>query len=189
MSSLPPRSNVYFTADLHLGHNNVTNFRYNTDGTYIDPDKHDQMIIDNILSTVGEEDRLFILGDVCFTKDAYNTYFKQLVGKIKNITVVLGNHDSTKKVPLSLYIEDGIHVVSSYVIARYTLTHIPVHPNELKTRKLVGNIHGHMHYDSIRNNRYYCVSIENSICNFKPLSLRDIRKLKNERLDISTTVS
>ena len=52
---------IYFTSDLHLGHNKP--FMYEPRG-FKSIQEHDKAIIDNINSIVTNEDDLYILGDI-----------------------------------------------------------------------------------------------------------------------------
>jgi calcineurin-like phosphoesterase family protein len=52
------------------------------------------------------------------------------------------------------------------------LTHIPVHPSEL--RRGVLNVHGHLHARSVGDARYVCVSLEQT--NFSPVPLELARR-------------
>jgi calcineurin-like phosphoesterase family protein len=47
------------------------------------------------------------------------------------------------------------------------LTHIPVHPSQL--RRGVLNVHGHLHARTINDPRYVCVSLEQT--GFRPVRL------------------
>ena len=78
---------LFFTSDLHFGHvRNALEFR-----GYDSVWHHDQTIIDNWNATVGEDDLVYILGDVCMGKmDESLPKAKQLNG---TKFLVPGNHD------------------------------------------------------------------------------------------------
>lgn len=77
---------IYFTADLHLGHNNILKYANRPFETI---EEMDGTIIDNINNTVKEDDTLFIVGDFSWKP---KKYLDQLKCKVFLIT---GNHDRT----------------------------------------------------------------------------------------------
>ena len=85
---------IFFTADTHFGHQNILEF---TERPFTDIAEHDEILINNINTTVGRTDFLYHLGDFCFGRTAnYQTQFaKELLTRIncKNIHLILGNHD------------------------------------------------------------------------------------------------
>ena len=88
----------YFTADTHFGNAGVSRCMRRLDalGALMDsPEKHDPFIINQINKTVGENDTLYILGDLSDNKANY--YLKKLT--VKDIVLVAGNHDDTTTDP------------------------------------------------------------------------------------------
>ena len=81
----------WFTADPHLGHNNIIKF---CNRPFKDVDHMGTVIIDNINERVQTTDRLYILGDIG-VKESYVQDFVRRVA-CKNIFVVPGNHDKEK---------------------------------------------------------------------------------------------
>ena len=78
----------WFTADLHFGHENIIKF---CDRPFRDLNHMHTTIIDNINHLVGQEDELWILGDLAMGLLA-NTLpiTKRIIGKVH---LVAGNHD------------------------------------------------------------------------------------------------
>ena len=52
---------IFFTSDLHIGHRNVIKF---SNRPFVDVKEMNQVILNNINSTVAENDYLFMLGDI-----------------------------------------------------------------------------------------------------------------------------
>lgn len=78
----------WFTADLHLYHNNIMKHCRRPFPTV---EEHDEVIIENINNVVKPSDNLFMLGDLAF-KNA-----EELLCRINgNKIIVLGNHDNAK---------------------------------------------------------------------------------------------
>lgn len=162
-------SNVYYIADAHFGHKNILNFRKE----FSSIEEHDSFIMDNILSIVTKRDTLIMVGDMFFTYKAL--YEKgELLRKAPGwIHLVLGNHDTDKperaeNVGRMWTMFDSVHGLTSR--NGFWLSHAPIHPVELRGKK---NIHGHVHTQTIDDERYINVSCEN--VRYKPISLNDIR--------------
>jgi len=139
-------SNIFITADLHLGHESAVTFRGFSSQT-----EHDETIISNWNSRVGKNDSTFILGDVVFGQKNL-PLLSRLNGTKK---LVMGNHD---KYPIRSYLP---YFTQIYGVVRYKgciLSHIPVHPGEFP--RFTYNIHGHLHDKAIPDPRYICVSLE-----------------------------
>lgn len=82
-------SNVFFTADLHLGHDKIRDY---CSRPFTSKDEMDAAIIENWNKTVRDKDQIYVLGDFAFGgADKIESYIKQLRGRI---SFVKGNHDS-----------------------------------------------------------------------------------------------
>lgn len=149
---------VYFTSDLHLGHKNISKYR----PRFKTAEEHDEYIF-SLLEALDKRSMLFILGDFLFDGPHYDAYTERLKKLNCRIKYVAGNHDSLK-----LLKEDFLEIKEP--LARYKgfwLSHCPIHPQEMRERK--GNIHGHLHSDSIDDPRYFNVNIEDNAYQFVPL--------------------
>ena len=78
----------YFISDLHFGHKNILKF---DNRPFLNIEQHDKAIIENWNNVVGENDDVYVLGDISWY-DAEQTIqiFKQLKGRIH---LIKGNHD------------------------------------------------------------------------------------------------
>jgi calcineurin-like phosphoesterase family protein len=94
--------NIWFTADLHLGHKNILQLSNRPFDTI---EEHDKFIIDNYNKLVQENDVVYILGDIswCQSYDFYKDLFTKLKG---NKYVVIGNHDNKQN--LTKCYKDGL---------------------------------------------------------------------------------
>ncbi len=77
--------NIFFTADMHLGHSNILKY---TNRQYSNIYDMDRGIIDNFNSIVGKKDLTYILGD--FAWHNHVKYLNELNGKK---ILVKGDHD------------------------------------------------------------------------------------------------
>ncbi len=79
---------VYFTADLHLGHQGILKHQLHRRFTTVEA--MDTHLIDAVNSVVGRNDQLWILGDFAWNKCGH--YRHRL--NARQIHIVTGNHDS-----------------------------------------------------------------------------------------------
>ncbi len=82
---------IYYTADLHLGHENVIRF---CGRPFSSIEKMDKTLIENWRAAVQPNDDIYVLGDLIFKSAEPEAYLKQLTGKIH---LIRGNHDTFLK--------------------------------------------------------------------------------------------
>lgn len=175
-------NHIFFCSDLHLEHKNILNFE-GSNRPFKDLDHHNHGLIQNWNSVVqSEDDQVWCLGDVIFGGSPNYDLIRQLNGRK---FLVGGNHDTPKK--MRDFFELGLFekIVGCIEIADFIITHIPVHPSQVEKR-FMGNIHGHVHSHTLKDPRYYNVSMENIGCT--PISLAKIQSefkkrgiVKNEK--------
>lgn len=93
---------IYYTADLHLGHENIINM---CSRPFSSIDEMNAGLIDNWNSVVSDEDTVYILGDLIFRSSiSGKPYLRKMKGK-KHL--ILGNHDHKwiKNITLDEYFE------------------------------------------------------------------------------------
>lgn len=160
---------TFVIADLHFGHKNMAIHRGFK--SLID---HDEHIINSWNSVVLKKDTVWILGDVSMEKSSEYHKLSRLNGYKK---VVLGNHDMCKT-SHNFEILKFVNAICGAVTNKskgYVMTHIPIHESELERFRL--NIHGHVHRNSIPDDRYVNVSCEN--VNYTPILLQDLLNQEN----------
>lgn len=81
---------LYFTSDLHLGHENAIKFKGRP---FWSIDEMNNILIENINAVVNEEDDLWILGDFSYklNKEQVRQIRKQI--RCRHVHLVYGNHD------------------------------------------------------------------------------------------------
>ena len=141
---------VFIIADTHFGHKKIVQFEaeWRPFGTV---EEHDAELVRRWNATVKKNDTVWHLGDVLFGEAAFAT-LAQLNG-VKRL--VLGNHD---RYPTARYLEHFNSVHGCAEVRGCVLTHMPVHPSQFPRFK--ANIHGHSHHNTIGDERYICVSAE-----------------------------
>lgn len=115
---------VWFTSDLHLGHNK--SFLYEPRG-FKNIQEHDKAIIENWNKMIHPDDKVYVLGDLMLNdNEAGIEKIKQLKGQIY---VVRGNHDSEVRVNLYNNCDNIIKVTEGQFLRygkyHFYLSHYP----------------------------------------------------------------
>ena len=160
---------TFIISDLHWGHKGILKHRPH----FSSIEEHDNLILDNILKTTNKRDSLWLLGD-CFFDEASIGFLRIIKKHCAYVNWVIGNHDTdtTKRQKLlrKILAEGLIHKVGSmFKQGGFWFTHHPMHPLELRGRF---NIHGHVHNDTIPDNRYFNVCCEN--VDYTPIRLQNL---------------
>ena len=127
----------FVISDLHLGHEGI--LKYRTQFKTIE--EHDNFIINNWNSIVTPQDKVYVLGDVCWKKKDLEK-IELLNGKK---ILIAGNHDILGAKNYLKYFRDVRGLGKK---GDYWLSHAPIHSSELRNCK---NIHGHLHNKNIMN--------------------------------------
>jgi len=153
--------NIWFTSDLHLGHNGISKHR-----KFSSDEEHDEVIIEQLNKYVKKRDKLFVLGDVAMKKTALSKLSR--INGIKEL--IIGNHDTY---PTSEYLKyfNKVHGFRKY--KDLWLSHCPIHPQEMYRCK--ANVHGHIHYGTNSPLLELPYINANLDCNnYRPLNMEDI---------------
>lgn len=165
-------SNVYFAADLHLGHKNIHKYRTQFNSA----DEHHDFMVQSVLSVAGKRNVLWLLGDCFFDEESLDA-LKLLKSAFMQVNFVIGNHDGDNAVRQEnlrkIFVDNLCDKVYSLVKYKgFWLSHAPIHPEELRGIK---NIHGHCHDFAVSDTvNYRCVSMEQ--IQYKPINFNDIWK-------------
>ena len=173
-------SRTWVYSDPHFYHKNIVKFTKH-DGTKLRPWDDVETMTEEMIEwyneLVSEKDRVYLLGDVCFSVAHMTSVIPRLKGRI---CLIPGNHEPKK---MKKYI-DLFDDVRGYVQRNgFIMSHIPIHPGSLGRWGL--NIHGHTHSNEVAINdrdaissdgepdpRYYCACVEQT--NFRPKLLDEI---------------
>lgn len=140
-------ANVWFTSDLHFGHKNINKFRlevaHETDNRL--------RIVSDWSNLVTKRDDVYVLGDAAFNMDTVGEFFDLPGRKF----LVRGNHD---ELDTQVYLKYFSAVYGLKKYKEFWLSHAPIHPNELRGKI---NLHGHVHYQSVPDKRYFNMCVEN----------------------------
>lgn len=160
-------SNIFFISDTHFSHKNILTFK-DKNNNLIRPfssvEEMDNALIENWNKVVGKNDKIYHLGDVAIPRSGLDCLERCNGDKV----LIRGNHDIFKLRDYAKYFRD----IRGYLVKEnFIFSHIPVHP-ESKGR-FKGNIHGHLHSNSLNDNFYKCVSVEQ--INYTPISWEDLK--------------
>ena len=148
----------YFTSDLHLGHRAIAKYRTK----FATAEEHDEYILQR-MEKLGKRDILYILGDFLFDGPKYDEYITRIRKMRCRIKLVMGNHDSLllyKEINQAPQTPEGSIEIQLPLFSykNFWLSHAPIHPQEMRKRH--GNIHGHLHLESVQDDMYFNVNID-----------------------------
>ena len=167
-------SNLFFTSDLHFGHNKE--FLYRPRG-FDNIFMHDATIISNWNGVVKPADDIFILGDLMLRYNEYGTWcLNQLNGR-KHI--VLGNHDSAPRQQIYMNMPSVIDMLLADQIKigkyRFFLCHYPTLTDNFDRSRKMFNLHGHTHSpDKFQFIDYCCYNVALDAHNNTPVEIETI---------------
>ena len=161
--------NVFMISDTHFSHANILTF-LEKDGSntrvFSCVEEMDETMVDNWNRVVRPVDKVYHLGDVCFK----NVHL-DILGRLNGTKVLIkGNHDTLKPAQYLKYFKD---IRAYHVMDKFVLSHIPLYPDSVNRWK--GNIHGHVHRNTLPDPRYINVCVEN--IGYTPIAFDTIRKL------------
>lgn len=167
-------SRVWVTSDWHIGHSGISN-KFRTQ--FPSDDAHDDHILGTMRACVTTRDVLIVVGDVTWTKVGLQ--------KIKDtefpcrMIMIGGNHDT---LPMGDYLSVFDKVYGAYRYKKYWITHIPIHPSELRSKL---NIHGHCHqggpYETDKDTRYFNAILEFN--DYMPINIQKVGEIINSRYE------
>lgn len=133
---------IWLTTDWHLKHFKIMEYENRPEG-------FEDIILNNILSSIQDGDKIINLGDCAFSNNVRETItsFNNSIKSKKNVTIDLirGNHDSKSK---TFYESCGFDLVTNIIMyGDILLSHKP-RDLSLEDPNIKYNIHGHFHSGS-----------------------------------------
>jgi len=164
--------NIFFIADLHLGHKNIIDYEKRP---FSSTDNMNKSIIKNWNSVVTNKDKVLVAGDVSFLdKDETKKVIDQMNGyKI----LIMGNHDRGRSI--QWWYDVGFNEVSKHPILFQDfilVSHEP--PTYIPPLTPYFYIYGHVHSSEMYKTvtaTSCCVSVER--WNYTPVNLKEILEL------------
>lgn len=156
-------ANVWFISDIHAGHKNIANFRKD----FSSEEEHYEYVKRKYHEVVTKRDKVFFLGDIAFNKERLDDV---ATWTAERKVLICGNHDRDSLSMQELTNAfDEVYALKKY--KEFWLSHAPIHPNELRGKY---NLHGHVHYATLDDKRYFNCCLENT--DYGPIDLNTVRK-------------
>lgn len=172
----------WFISDCHFGHANMLKFT-DAAGNPVRPgfaDTHhmNEHMIKCWNSVIKPQDHVYFLGDLCFSNQTLHGVMPRLVGHKR---LILGNHDNLKMDEYYKYFQKIMSWRNFTEFKhKFIACHFPLHPSSFEGRGVRFNVHGHVHKNSLPDQRYINVSVE--VINYTPINVDDLMKLMDNRL-------
>lgn len=169
---------VYFTSDLHIGHDK--DFIWRPRG-FSSIEEHDTEIIKRWNKVITFEDTVYILGDLCMSgnETEWNRVYKVLNG---NKIVICGNHDTNNKIN-KYQNEYGMTYIGLAALYKYNkkkmfyLSHYPTLVGNFKEERFFWNLSGHTHSpNKFEFGQYSIYNVAMDAHNCTPVSIEQIIK-------------
>ena len=148
----------FYIADTHLGHANIIKHSHRDTLYGLNTlEQMDRAIIKNWNEVVGEDDEVFIVGDLIYKSKSPIDYLKQLKG---HKHLIMGNHDSFAKSPVACRYFDSIQDIKmitdnnrQVVLFHYPMAEWPgyyrssillfghIHNNDNEAAKIMRGLH------------------------------------------------
>ena len=172
---------IYFTADLHIGHDK--DFIWEERG-FSSVEEHDKEILKRWNEVVKPEDTVYILGDLALgqNENEWDNVFYNLNG---NIFFIQGNHDTNRRISIYQvrYIMNYIGAASfwKYKKKGFYLSHYPTLVTNGDDKKFLWNLSGHTHSkNKFEYGQYHVYNVAVDAHNCYPVSIEEIIKdIKN----------
>lgn len=178
----------YFTSDWHFGHKNILTL---SQRPFKDVEEMDNVIIENILSTLKKGDNLYFLGDISARADLARGQVDKILKRKINLFWIIGNHDRDI-IKKSFKDETKISFYDSLVIKReHTIIHMNHMPMLTWEKSFYNSFHlyGHIHNLSPELNEVNkrqtgkTLNVNVEFNNYKPYSLHDIFDIMSKKGD------
>lgn len=162
--------NKFFISDTHFGHSNIITFK-RTDGTplraFSSIEEHDEYMVQEWNKVVRPVDTIYHLGDVVINRRCL-PILARLNGKKR---LIRGNHDIFKTEEYIKFFDEILaYRVFNDTPKKFICSHIPIHEESLA--RWDANVHGHLHANKLKDDRYVCVSVEHT--EYRPLHLDEV---------------
>jgi calcineurin-like phosphoesterase family protein len=186
--------NLFFISDLHIGHKNVIKF---DNRPFSDVGEMHSQMIDRWNSVVSDDDIVYFLGDLSFSRDKLTKWFiHSLRGKIY---FIMGNHDSYKNISkfnrwediyeygteIKVRDENSLETRGSAGYQMIVLSHYPI-LSWNKSHHGAWHLHGHCHGGlNTSYQKYYERKVMDVGCNcidYTPISYPEVRDIMNKKI-------
>lgn len=192
---------VWFTADLHINHNNILahqSSRVDKMGLLDKNDiiHHDEFIINKWLEQTNKNDHIYVLGDMIMGNAEYSY---KILNILKSngckIHLIVGNHDKSIRNMTNMF--ESIDLIKEVTFKKYNfdflnndfnivMCHYPMKSWNGKcngTMQLYGHVHANSLWIDESDDLCLNVGIDNPLCNYSLFSLEDVYSYYLEKLN------
>jgi len=192
---------VWFTADLHLGHGNIIKYcmrpfltaeeqeraRHDPRGNWrVSPEtvqRHDDTLIDTINMCVEKKDVLWIVGDFCMGGLHEARSYRNRI-RCRNVYLVWGNHDRPGvRTVFTDVIEQGMYTVANQDI---WLNHYPMRTWNRRFHgswHVYGHVHGRLQAEDAANDSALTRDVGVDACDYRPVSFEELQEYMKPRIE------
>ena len=182
-------SNVYFCADLHLGHDAI---RRHCNRPWPTIEEHDAALIANWNKVVTRKDLVYILGDFAMIKKMddgippMKKYRKFIMALNSKKVIIFGNHDDMNMETKACFSRtyEGIHdmILDKQKI---TLSHYPMRSWNCSFHA-AWHFHGHCHnrLSDVPHILSMDVGVDNPISNYAPIPWETLKPIMQKKTEI-----
>jgi len=170
---------IWLISDTHFCHERILGFVDDGDNLirpgFADVEAMNEHMVERWNSVVKDGDLVYHMGDVYFGPQEFALYYlKQLKGRKR---LIIGNHDDGKDTVLHKMFQK-ISMWRNFREFNVLLTHVPVHPATLGVRGCEYNAHGHIHQNTLGDEKYLNMCVEHH--DYTPQHIEDVMKGKME---------
>ena len=168
---------IFFIADTHFGHTNIIRMCARP---FADTADMQQQMIEKWNAKVGKDDVVYLLGDVSFKINKFDT--AKILAQLNGHKILIkGNHDKYVGQPEFDQYFDDICETAHFTTANgeeIFLCHYPIldYPGAYRNGHM---IYGHVHNQYVPYERMYCVSAE--CVNYEPVTFDEIKAIYDEK--------
>ena len=172
-------NNIWFTADLHLGHTNIIKYCRRPFGS---AEEMNEVILERFNSVISPGDPLYIVGDLCWSGFDAVVWLKLL--KTKELHLILGNHDCSgegkplKHIPTEMFRSVGHFKRITPEGRQVFMCHYPTVSWRNRSHGAY-HLYGHVHGNYISPVRAMDVGVDTN--GFMPYNWEDIKKYMEPR--------
>lgn len=155
--------NIWFTSDTHFGHANIINFcrpEFNTVA------EMDATLIDNWNKVVGQNDRVYHLGDFAWSVRRARQVRPQLNGTIR---LIAGNHDQVCNLAKAGLFQK-ISLWREFSDMDFVATHLPLARGHCRASY---NVHGHVHTNGDHLEPHQ-INISVEVTDYRPIHMDEL---------------
>lgn len=195
------KNNIWFIADLHIGHKNILFHQPNRiEPMSLKDDKdiegHDSYIVETWLSQTKENDHIYVLGDMIMGSQEFAI---RVLNRLKSngckIHLLVGNHDKSIRTMTNMF--ESIDLIKRVVFKKnefefldadfeVILSHYPLKSWEGKCRGSM-NLYGHVHDNALwvdeDDDLCFNVGLDSKYSNYRLFSLEEIYAYYVEKLN------